>query len=742
MGNESGNRLDGNAGDNRLAGLAGDDLLSSGAGNDTLIGGAGDDTLTGGSGHDVFEFAANGNGLDLVADFGDGDRILVSGANLLAPAIPGDGAALPIGQVQFGRAGEFTMLYVGTDAAPGADLVIRLAGVFSAVDLHPEGETIRFNSAPGVALPLADALATEDLSWTLQLPEGAFVDSDAWLGDRLSCSARLSDGRPLPAWLSFDAATRTFSGSPGDPDVGDWSIEVTAADAAGATVSDHFVLTVLGVNDPPELLSPLGDAAVVAGLGLQLTLTSREIRDVDRGDRLVHAFELESGASLPGWLSFDAASRTLLGTPAVGDVGALSIRLTTTDMALASVEDVFTLTVEPWALAAPHGDAQRAYALVHALTGEAAPAAMLGRWLAGFDAGNSAEQIAAQLLAEVSPGIGDDALIGSLYAHILERAPSEEERGALLALLASGAMTRAGLLATAAELPDSLARIAPEIVGGIPWTPWLGTVLAFDGDAAAGRAYAMHHALNGEAPAPAALGRWMATFAHADENELARQMLAAAAPGIGNAALVARMFENVVGRPPLPDEQAHFQDLLDSGALTQPQLLVLAAGTAENHALISDSIAAGMAFQRWDDAVLTPDLAGPPGVVYALLFALLDAAPAPAVIGRWIACADALAASGGMAGALDPPARLALADAMLAVYEPVMTNAQLVGLLFEHLTERVPTVGEQTFFQGLLDGGDYSPAGLLLYAAELDINLAQYVELIGQGIEYLPWPGG
>ncbi len=36
--------------------------------------------------------------------------------------------------------------------------------------------------------------------------------SDVDVGDTLTYSATLADGTPLPSWLSFDAATQTFSG--------------------------------------------------------------------------------------------------------------------------------------------------------------------------------------------------------------------------------------------------------------------------------------------------------------------------------------------------------------------------------------------------------------------------------------------------------------------------------------------------------------------------------------------------
>ena len=68
----------------------------------------------------------------------------------------------------------------------------------------------------------------------------------------LSYTATLSDDSPLPAWLSFDALTQTFSGTPTNSDLGTISIKVTADDGT-STVNDVFDLTVTNTNDPPVI---------------------------------------------------------------------------------------------------------------------------------------------------------------------------------------------------------------------------------------------------------------------------------------------------------------------------------------------------------------------------------------------------------------------------------------------------------------------------------------------------------
>jgi hypothetical protein len=105
------------------------------------------------------------------------------------------------------------------------------------------------NSAPVVAVPIADQSATQDLAFTYTVPAGAFSDSDA--GDTLTYSASLTGGGGLPGWLSFNPGTRQFSGTPLNADVGAISLRVTATDTGGAQATSDFTLTVANVNDAP-----------------------------------------------------------------------------------------------------------------------------------------------------------------------------------------------------------------------------------------------------------------------------------------------------------------------------------------------------------------------------------------------------------------------------------------------------------------------------------------------------------
>ncbi|KEQ18405.1 retention module-containing protein, partial [Endozoicomonas numazuensis] len=81
------------------------------------------------------------------------------------------------------------------------------------VDYVPSGS----GPAESDYVGLSDQTATEEAAFSYTLPANAFSDDD---GDSLTFSTSLANGDPLPAWLTFDTGTRTFSGIPDDPDVG------------------------------------------------------------------------------------------------------------------------------------------------------------------------------------------------------------------------------------------------------------------------------------------------------------------------------------------------------------------------------------------------------------------------------------------------------------------------------------------------------------------------------------------
>ena len=156
-----------------------------------------------------------------------------------------------------------------------------------------------------VAIPLVDQEATTGDLFTYVIPADAFTDAD---GDRLTYTAALSDGGRLPSWLTFDPATRTFTGTPGPGDGGTVRVTVMASDGT-ATVSDEFVLMVTVRNTAPVVATPLADQEVMIDVPFTYVVPADAFTDAD-GDPLTYAAATRDGGLLPSWLTFDPATRT------------------------------------------------------------------------------------------------------------------------------------------------------------------------------------------------------------------------------------------------------------------------------------------------------------------------------------------------------------------------------------------------------------------------------------------------
>ena len=190
------------------------------------------------------------------------------------------------------------------------------------------------NDAPTVANAIADQVISQTNALTFQFNTNVFEDVD--YGDSVAYTATLSDGNILPSWLAFDAATRTFSGTPLNSHIGTILVKVTATDTQSAAVSDTFNLTVTLKNDAP-IVTSTGVVVSTEDSAYNYTFVAT---DSDSGDIVTYA-----ATTLPSWLRFDESKGTLSGTPTNSDVGTHDIILTAIDSANNVVTQSFTITV-------------------------------------------------------------------------------------------------------------------------------------------------------------------------------------------------------------------------------------------------------------------------------------------------------------------------------------------------------------------------------------------------------------
>ncbi len=205
------------------------------------------------------------------------------------------------------------------------------------------------NDAPTLESAIANQTATEDSAFNFIIPENTFNDVDAL--DELIYSVTLEDDSALPIWLTFDASTRSFSGTPSNEDVGNLNIKVVVTDKALTTVSDVFTLEVekiddTSTNNPPTLNQEILDAIATQDAAFTFTIPENTFNDVDALDELTYSVTLEDGSELPSWLTFDASTRSFSGTPINSDVGTVKVKVVVTDSFGETVSDTFTLQRE------------------------------------------------------------------------------------------------------------------------------------------------------------------------------------------------------------------------------------------------------------------------------------------------------------------------------------------------------------------------------------------------------------
>jgi hypothetical protein len=215
-------------------------------------------------------------------------------------------------------------------------------------------------SAPVAKAPVLGA-ATAAQSWaqgakiSLALPSTLFTDPQK---QTLTYSASTASGA-LPGWLTFNAATRTFSGTVPKGSFGALPIVVTATDSSGLSSSETFTATIPALAPTLSLQTPT--QTWTAGGTVTDTLSSHTFSD-PQGETVTLKAALSSGAALPSWLSFNAATDTFSGT-APSTAQNLSIKVTATNSSGLSISDSFAadithastagFTLSDWSVSTP-----------------------------------------------------------------------------------------------------------------------------------------------------------------------------------------------------------------------------------------------------------------------------------------------------------------------------------------------------------------------------------------------------
>lgn len=327
----------GNEGDDKLYGHAGDDRLYGGEGADYLRGFAGNDAWFGGLGNDYYHFYAVDGGMDRIQDEGGNDIVQISDVGVTYDSIVVTRAANDLG-IQLNATDSITI--DSWFLAP--EYQIETFRLYTTSYTGEEIESLIYR--PRLMKPVADINIDQGQVFELTLPDAMFVDLD---DDYLDIDVRSIGQDMLPSWLYYDQLTQTFTGTPGNADVGIVTLDITATDVSGQSASDRFSLTVRNVNDAPVLYGPIENRLQLEDEPFSFSLAEGTFDDEDiiHGDYLTFNASLAGGEALPDWLNYDSATNVFSGTPENTEVGEYTIGLSAVDVLGASVTGQFVLQV-------------------------------------------------------------------------------------------------------------------------------------------------------------------------------------------------------------------------------------------------------------------------------------------------------------------------------------------------------------------------------------------------------------
>lgn len=226
-----------------------------------------------------------------------------------------------------------TGTFSGTAPASGSFTITVTATDTSKLSTS-ESFTLAAAAAPTLAAQTGTQYFVAGKSYSLTLPGTVFRDPQ---GSTLTYAATLSSGAALPSWLSFKAATETFSGTAPTAG-GSYTIKVTATDGYGLSSSETFSLSSAA---GPTVTAQTAAQTWTQGSAIKLALPTNTFTD-PQGSALTYKATLSTGAALPSWLTFTAATDTFSGTVPTGTAN-FSLQVTATDTYGLSTSETFAV---------------------------------------------------------------------------------------------------------------------------------------------------------------------------------------------------------------------------------------------------------------------------------------------------------------------------------------------------------------------------------------------------------------
>jgi hypothetical protein len=375
--------------------------INGGGGDDYVLVGSGRDTIDGGSGTDIVRF--NGN------------------------------------QTNYTIARTSTGFSVQNKSVAGNLVTVSNVETFSFLDGNVSTGSISPNTVPVLAKALPDVYGGYGKAFSLQVPSGTFADTDA--GDVLHYSASLASGAALPSWLKFDAATRTFSGT---PDLaGTATVRVTATDNGGLAVSNDF------------------HVSTVVNFGQQFTATAAN--DQINGSNQFDAVVYDGNRANYTIVRSSATSYSVTQAGGSTDVLTNIDRLKFADATVAI--DI-------------SGHAGQVYGMYQAAFNRTPDAGGLGFWINSIDVGTSIYDIAHDFISSTEfittySNLNTADYVSLIYQNVLHRASDPGGQAFWEAGLNSGATTRERVLLNFTDSIEFQNNLVTAVGNGFTYTPWL-----------------------------------------------------------------------------------------------------------------------------------------------------------------------------------------------------------------------------------------------------------------------------
>lgn len=159
---------------------------------------------------------------------------------------------------------------------------------------------IRLNNPPIIT---SDSVT---VAYQNELYEYQVTVDDPDVGDKHTFTLEVA-----PHWLSVNDSTGLISGTPGQEEVGDTTVTIKVTDSGGESDSQTYDLTVIDVNDPPEITS-IPDSIATQDSLYQYQVVATDLDE----DILTYSLTVK-----PAWLSIDENTGLISGTPTNADVG-------------------------------------------------------------------------------------------------------------------------------------------------------------------------------------------------------------------------------------------------------------------------------------------------------------------------------------------------------------------------------------------------------------------------------------